>query len=401
MRLVERARRPGLEPLWDEMARRFSASGRPVTTVVVGDLPEESRVALADLLGLDRLPSSPARVRVADVARALGLDGEAGVRELVESIVGPLGNRARERQEERARRDELWSWLAGEAARLELGAWAEAVRGQGIPAGDVEAHRRRLRDAVAVLDRVLAADAPPSVLAHLAADVLGDPHGLDPGRAVGALVVDALTMRGGLHRGRRAEVVRAVWSSAGVATDELSPTVLALGLRPDARESSPVAASCTAMAAANEPVVLTLSQLQRWPLRVAPTEVRVVENPSIIMHAARETELPTPMACTGGWPNVAVLTLLRQLSTAGCQLRAHADFDPAGILIIRYLVDLLDVHPWKMAQADYVGAVDRSVIPFDGSVADTPWDRGLAAAMREQRRAVFEEDVRTSLLRRD
>jgi hypothetical protein len=97
-------------------------------------------------------------------------------------------------------------------------------------------------------------------------------------------------------------------------------------------------------------------------------------------------------------PNVAVMTLLRQLSSAGAQIRCHADFDPPGILMIRHLVARVGAEPWCMGQADYLAAAGRGQVRFSGSVADTPWDPALAEAMQARGRAVFEEDVTADLL---
>jgi hypothetical protein len=51
-----------------------------------------------------------------------------------------------------------------------------------------------------------------------------------------------------------------------------------------------------------------------------------------------------------------------------------------------------------MGAADYLAAADGGRVGFDGSVAETPWDRDLALAMRSRRRAVFEEDVTADIL---
>ncbi|HEY4006944.1 MAG TPA: hypothetical protein VGM60_17405, partial [Pseudonocardia sp.] len=45
----------GAEPLWRAAHQRLS-SGQPVSAVQVGPLSDEQRGALADLLGLSRLP---------------------------------------------------------------------------------------------------------------------------------------------------------------------------------------------------------------------------------------------------------------------------------------------------------------------------------------------------------
>src|SRR5205823_6425373 len=104
------------------------------------------------------------------------------------------------------------------------------------------------------------------------------------------------------------------------------------------------------------------------------------------------------LVCTSGWPNVAVMTLLRQLGAAGVVIRCHADFDPPGILIVRHLTARVGAEPWAMREADYVGVANRSGVAFSGSVADTPWDPALAPAMRSIRKVVFEEHVAGSLL---
>lgn len=394
----DRAARPGLEPVWEEVARRLGASDRPVVSVTVPDLPERSRAALADLLGLDRMPPASPRVRMADLARAVGAEDDASFRGLVEELVGPIPNRAAERAERRAEREALWVWVADQAERLDVPSWATWLRSLGVPGGDIDRLRARIEAALAVLERVLRDAEPDLVLAHLANDVLGDPHALDPGQPVAGLVVEALSRRSGTAAGdRRAEVVRALWASAGVATDTLSPTVLVYGLRSSADD--PVASTLGAMADAGEPAVLTARQLQRWPVRVDGSgggEVLVVENPSVVAHFAASNS-PISVVCTGGWPNVAVLTLLRQLAGAGLRLRCHADFDPAGILIVRFLGDQVGAEPWAMTARRYLAVVDRSSVEFSGSVADTPWDPELAEAMRTRRKAVFEEDVRHSL----
>ena len=394
----ERAARPGLEPVWQEVARRLGASERPVVSVTVRELSQASRTALADLLGLDRIPPASPRVRVADLARAVGAEDEAAFRDLVEELAGPIHDRARERAQRRAEREALWAWVTEEAERLGVPSWAGWLRSLGVPGGEVGRLRTRIEAALAVLERVLPGAGPSLVLAHLASDVLGDPHALDPGQPVAGLVVEALSRRSGNAGDRRAEVVRALWASAGVATDTLSPTVLVYGLRSSGDD--PLASLLRSMADVEEPTVLTTRQLQRWPVRPHDPgggEVLVVENPSVLAHLAA-SKAPAAVVCTGGWPNVAVLTLLRQLAGAGLALRAHADFDPAGILIVRFLGDQVGATPWAMTARHYRAAYDRSSVEFSGSVADTPWDPELAVEMRAHRKAVFEEEVRHALV---
>lgn len=397
---AERVARPELAPLWDELARRMSASDRPVAAVTLRNLDERQRAAVADLLGQARLVAPTCRVRLADVGAALGLAGHSELRAVVTRLRGPIVSRAEARRRQETEREALWAWLDTEARALGATGWAAGLRASGVPSGDVGRHRALLEAAVDVAHRAVAADDPVS-LPVLAASVLGDPHALDPGTALAPLVLGALAERLGLAAPRSAEEARTVWTATGVVADELSSRVVVLGLR-SGRPRSPLDTALGAFADAGEPAAVTLAQLRRWPVALAGAAVRVVENPSVVAEAARAQDGGPdggpPLVCTSGWPNVAVMTLLRQLVAAGATLRCHADFDPPGILILRHLVTRLGAEPWAMGRSDYLLAVTRARVTFAGSVADTPWDPGLAQAMRHHRRAVFEEDVSGTLV---
>lgn len=337
------AQRPELDVLWDELARRMGASEAPVTTVTLRGLGDEARRGLADLLGADRLPGSTCRVRTDAVAAALGVD-VAGLRGLVEDLRGPLPNRAAVRSAERARREELWAWLFARASELGLVSWAAKIRAAGVPGGDVEAHRERLAGVLGVLD-TLPSDGVS--LAALAADVLGDPHALDFGRWSGSLVLEALACLRAVPAPTTAEGARELWAAFGVQKDSLSPSVLVLGLRPSGDD--PLACGLRAMAEASEPARITLSQVARWPfVSGSGGDVYVFENPSILAEAAARGWAGPALVCTSGWPNVAGLTLLRQLAAAGCRLHLHADWDGAGLAIVQLLVARIGGEPWEM-----------------------------------------------------
>ncbi|HVM01514.1 MAG TPA: TIGR02679 family protein [Acidimicrobiales bacterium] len=390
-----------MAPLVDELARRFGEGTVPVL-VTVPRLSMAQRLALADLFGLDRLPAETAKVRVARLAAALGLDSVEALRGAVEEVRGPLPDRRAERLAHRSARDELWSWLEAEALAVPLfrgapaavPAWVERVRAQG-PRGGVDAHRRRLETALGVL-RALPAD--NVALAAFASDVAGDPHALDRGRRVAAVVLDAVALATGSPLAASAESARDLWESVGVAPDPLSSTVLALGL-PGAAAPGPLGPWLAAAAAASEPVVLTLAQLRRWPVPPLPADAvaYVVENPSLVAEAARTgwTGRP-PLVCSSGRPTVAVVTLLRQLGAAGAELRQHADFDAAGLSITAWLAERAGTTPWRMTAADYAAPPGAPGPP--GALPPTPWDPALQRAMSDAGAPVYEEQLRGALL---
>lgn len=402
---ADRLARAGLGPLLDELVRRYESGAEPVR-ITVPPLGPVGERALADLLGLDAhlgTGGSAGRTRSLPIERlsaALG-DDAPPLREVVVQLRGPLRNRRAERRADNDRRAELWAWLAERAGQLDLfpdraatERWVERTRRAGIPGGDVERHRSRLTAAVAVLDRLPAAGISR---ASLAADVTGDAHALDPGHRVGRLVLDALAAADDVDPPHEGAAVRDAWERVGVVVDPLSSTALVLGLR---SEGDGALARTLALAAdADEPAVVTLSQLRRWPLRASPTRtIFVVENPAVVAEAAG-AGLGAPIVCTNGWPSVAVLHVLAAVSSAGTQLLQHADFDPAGIKITAWLQVQYATTPWRMSAADYGRAVAGTPgPPITGLVPDTPWDPALATAMRQAGQAVHEETLRADLL---
>lgn len=396
-----RLARPGLTPLVEALAQRFGAGDEPVR-VTVRDLDRAGQEALADLLGEERLRGTSPRVPVARLVAALGLADVDQLRAAVERHAGPLGNRRAEAAASRQAREGLWSWFEGEVARLDLPwdpaareGWVGRLRSWGVRGG-VDRHRRRLGAVLEVLRRLPADGVALPVLAE---QVLADPHGLDTGRSVTALVLDALATAGFGPPATDAEAARTLWEAVGVAPDPLSSTVLVLGLRPPGDD--PLAAFLRAAADAHEPVVVTLAQLRRWPLPPLPRDAvaLVVENPSLVLSASGAVE-GAVLICSSGRPTVAVVTLLRQLTAGGAIVRQHADFDVQGLQITRWLTERAGTRPWRMTAAAYRRATarPRDRVALSGEVPATPWDPALAEAMSAAGQAVYEEELVEDLL---
>lgn len=390
--LSERLARPELARLWDELVRRWASSDRPVATVTLRQLTEAERRALADLLGADRLPPPTFSVSVSRVTASLGVELDV-LKAALRELRGPWGNRAAERAAKMRERQDLWAWIASEAQRLGVPGLLDRLKARGIVGGDIAQLEARVTDVLTVLERLPASDLP---LASFACDVLGDPHGLDYGNWASTVVLEAVAERTGALPPQNAEDARRLWESTGVFADSLSSSVLCLALA--SASEDPMAEFLRACTAASEPAALTMAQLKRWPVRTHAPIIHAFENPSMLAEAARIGWQGPPLVCTSGWPNVAVITLLRQLSASGARVRYHGDFDPKGLSIAQMFVDRLDVEPWRMTAADYEQAVIRARVPLEGPVLDVCWDAALAASMRAHGLAVFEEDVREVIL---
>ncbi|MGW0843478.1 TIGR02679 family protein [Streptomyces sp. NPDC002787] len=394
--------RPELRPLWRTVHDRLS-SGRPVTRVRLGPLDDAQREALADLLGLDRLPEVRPQVPLARLEEAVTELCGRTVRETVTRLVGPLGDRAGERLRRNGERAELWTWLDGHdvvRAQPALADWAVSCRATGLVGGSAERTRSLLVDALTVL-AALPARAEP--LPVFAARVLkGDSHALDDDTRLSTLVLRALATLHDTAPPESAADRRALWTRAGVADDDLSATVLVGGLRPVG--DGPLARVVRVCAEAGQAACLTLAQLRapgELTLAAAPAPVvHAVENPSILALAVRRFGAACPpLVCTSGWPNSAAVHLLRLLADHGAVLRYHGDFDGEGIRIAAYLLDKTPARPWRMTAEDYRAAVARTPNgPQPGRLTEAPWDPELTRAMAEHGTAVVEELVAEALL---
>ncbi|QKW09676.1 TIGR02679 family protein [Streptomyces sp. NA04227] len=395
-------RRPELRPLWHTVHSRLS-SGRPVNRVRLGPLDEAQREALADLLGLDRLPDPRPSVSLARLEEAVTELSGCTVRETVTELVGPLDDRAGERRRKEDERAELWTWLDGHAtvrAQPALADWTASCRATGLVGGSPQLTRTLLADALTVLGE-LPAQAEP--LPVFAARVLkGDAHALDDGTRLSTLVLRALATLHDTAAPESAAARRALWARAGVADDDLSATVLVGGLRPAG--GGPLSRVARVCAEAGQAASLTLAQLRapgEFTLASDPAPVvHAVENPSILALAVRRfgPDCP-PLVCTSGWPNSAAIHLLRLLADQGASLRYHGDFDGEGIRIAAYLLDKTPARPWRMTAADYRAAVARTPHgPPPGRLTEAPWDPELTCAMTDHGTAVVEELVTDVLL---
>lgn len=391
MSLPDPLRDPALAPLWRAVHERFGRGGA-VREVRVGPLDDLQRSALADLLGLARLPGQYAAVRLDRLDAALEEAGVADARQVVVELLGEVLDRRMDRDQDRRERAALWEWFAGhpvvgaEPALLE---WVRRCRSRGLVGGSVLTTRRLLRDALAVLEALPGDGVPLSVLADR---VLRDPHALDPGRPVAGLVLSALASRYGLLPPANAKDRRLLWDRAGVAENEVSSTVLVAGFRPHGAGLLPTI--LRACADAGQAASLTLAQV-RGPGALAGVDgdVWVVENPTVLeVFVRRLGRACPPCVCTSGWPSGAAIRLLGVLPKA--RLHYHGDFDGDGLRIAADVMARTGAHPWRYGAADYLAALgDRSGGSAAGRISPSPWDRHLADALSARGVAVYEEEL--------
>src|SRR5690606_30916316 len=191
-----------------------------------------------------------------------------------------------------------------------------------------------IEQAQAVLAQLPAAAVTRS---HLAAQLLGDAHALDPGSPVATIVLAVLrSARAGGDEQEEEETARALWAGAGVLVNELARPVLFLNLPGFAGGRK------------GEPAYLSLRALLRAPpeWQVVSRDVYVCENPNLVAIAADVLGAQcAPLVCTDGMPAAAQRALLSQLAAANARLHYHGDFDWPGIAIANTVIDQFGAFP--------------------------------------------------------
>jgi uncharacterized protein (TIGR02679 family) len=383
--------------------------GEPLdATVTLAGATPAQRAAVHRLLGRPPRPGGTLSVSLASVDDLVRRSGASpdGLAAAVVALTGEVTDRVAESTEAGRRwaaayapLDELVSSDGGELSPA-LAVWRDQLRGSGLLrrlAGTPEAAATLLTDLTSVLAQL---PVRGEQLGGFAARVVGEAHALDQDRPLATLAFGAVLAMSGLRGGDGAQWRREVWASVGLLSDEVSSTVLTLGLAGD-----PTSSTGRALAGwreAGQPVVLTLRQLVRDPPRLTETEVGVCENPNVVSVAAdRLGAGATPLVCTNGQPGAAVMRLLRQLSGAGATLRYHGDFDWGGLRIANLVFGRLPAVPWRFRAADYLAACRTNPAAgraLTGVPVEASWDDDLGPAMRRTERAIEEEHVLDELL---
>lgn len=393
---------PELAPLWAATRGRLDRFGNERRgTVALPALGDDARLALHSLLGSrppSRLDLAVLESRL--VAIGLGADLDAALTRLG-AARSPRVAAVRTAEHRRAAIrtivveavsvwPESWSDEWGEWV-LRTGQFA------GLDPDEVSVLFRRCR---AIIDAI-GSITDPLARTDLAARFVGSAHGLDDG-----VVLERCVQRALRHtiapagRVDDAPSGRDAWNRAGVQTDQVSAPVLTWNLHLDI--DSPVGAITSAANRAGLPVHLSTFALKSGPIVSTGGPVLVVENPRLV-EAAAERATPWPVVATNGNPAGAVTMLIDALVAVGNEVRAHADFDCAGIGICRRLHDR-GCSPWKMGGADYGRAVDRAhaagiTLPGDaGRCGPTIWDPYLETEFDSRRAVVHEELVIDDLL---
>jgi len=362
------------------------------------------RSAIDAFLGRRPTSGENIAVRLSEVERILFEGGICdSLQEAIEAIVGPIKNE-RQASQLLAREWENVFAIAAAASKdlLPDCNWLENLRATGLlkrlSGGQADIAAKLLGVAISIIGQF---PQPVIPIAEFATRITGDSHALDAGTPLSAICLAAIAHQCNVKEPRSAESRRKLWDHVGIVVDELCAPVLTLNL--SGTPDTCVGCLPNLMRSAGEPCHLTVRQLQR------PNEehfdnlsnmvIYVCENPSIVAAAAQRLgKRSRPLVCTSGQPSSAAQLLIRQLSTAGCRLHYHGDFDTAGINIANLIIGRFGALPWRMSAGDYVAFADLGGPKLKSAPPHAIWDETLSEIMQSNGYAVLEERVLESLL---
>jgi uncharacterized protein (TIGR02679 family) len=396
-----------LASLRKRLRRRFERAplNRVVESFRIGDLTAPEHAALASLLGRPQHYASSLRIDVRQIDAAFRNSGVASsLRDALERLDGPIANLASERFQSQTR----WSVVIRGCNHPGLVGLLENPAGLGLlkrlAKREPSAASQLCRRAEAILQRLPANGITRS---QLAAEVLGDAHALDSGRATATIVMatcrqaiprtydDAMEENADEER-QNGERDRDIWAKVGVLVNELARPALFLNLPTSETESYG--------RRPGEPAYASLRVLLRssptW--NVAGREVYVCENANLLSIAAdRLGANCAPMVCTDGMPAAAQRCLLSQLTSTGARLQYHGDFDWPGVRIGNHVMREHGAKPWRFCADDYEAALRAASTiaePLAGKAADAVWDPRLTTVMQQHQVSIAEEGLAASLL---
>jgi len=393
-----------LQRCWAQVLARFEKAGlEAVGRVKVATPDRASRRAVGDLLG-KTVTGTAVQIDLAVLdARLRKRSGVGGLAAVLTMLNGqPPHSRPAERDVASQARERPLLAAASLGDTPGIGPWVAdwvaELRRSGLLTNRPHAEDA-VHQAAAVLAKltIAAGERPPCSRVELAAQVLGDAHGLDVDRLVQQLVTRGLAAASGRHPPSGSREREALWRLYRVEPDLISRTCLAWKI--GAIGTSATASRINEAAKAGDPIHLTEWDLRKIESCVGTVRhVLVCENPRVL-EAIAERQVPEwAVVSISGEPNLVTDRVLTMLASTDSDLYYHGDFDWPGIGIANRLIERTGARPWHYGARDYIENVRSDAPQLMGPPVAPSWDHELGAAMRTRGRALHEESVLPALV---
>lgn len=357
---------PGFKRVMAQLLIRYRRNGYASGTVRLEAPSEEERDALCGLFGRAFLGDVKFKVQDFQTAVQSSRFGAVELKDVLEAYFQTTIHTNKERRDQKEQQFQQMLHSASQAARSDTcKRWLEAIQEKRRDRGylllikemakDFPSATESLWKAIRAMDILERHTQPPLRLAVFSAQATTDPHALDGDTLCGQLFLHLLAMRRNRPYPFDAQQRDEVYFENGILCDSISSTVTQVGLilmeprmeHPSFREFRLRKECCT----------LSLTNLISITSAESPTKkAYLIENQMLFSQLCDHAkDFHSPLICTSGQLQVAVLRLLDMLVSSGAALFYAGDFDGGGISIAARLLARYpdNLQLWHMTEEDY------------------------------------------------
>lgn len=372
--MIERAREcaeyfrqtPGFERVMNQLLIRYRRNGYAAGTIRLDNPSQQERDALCGLFG--RAFLGDVKFKVQDFHSALQSSRFEGVdlKEVLEIYFHTFIHTSRELRD---KKEQQFEQLLESAYRVARSAtcknWLEEIKAKRKDRGYLLLMKEMARDfqstttsvckAIRAVDELENPSGTMLRLAVFSAQATTDPHALDSDSLCGQLFLHLLSMKLNRPYPVAAEERDEVYFENGILCDSISSTVTQVGLV--LREQQCEHPAFQEFRKRKECCTLSLTNLNNIFSAESPSrKVFLIENQMLFSQLCDQAkDFHSPLICTSGQLQVAVLRLLDMLVASGAALYYAGDFDGGGISIAARLLARYPNHLqlWHMTVDDY------------------------------------------------
>lgn len=357
---------PGFERVMEQLLTRFRRNGYAAGVIQLENASVEERDALCGLFGHPFPDEVKFKARDFDAAIQCSRFAGVDLKEVLELYFHTTIHTAKERRENKAQRFEQIREAAVQVARSDtckrwLREMEEKRKGRGYLllckelSKDLQSAKESVCKAIRALDALEGKPKPTLRLAVFSAQATTDPHALDGDTFCGQLFLHLLALRQDRPYPASAEERDDVYFANGILCDSISSTVTQVGLI--LKEQQTEHPAFKELRRRNECCTLSLTNLNTISSATSPSgKAFLVENQMLFSQMCDQAgAFHSPLICTSGQLQVAVLRLLDMLAASGTRLYYAGDFDGGGISIAARLLTRYpdNLQLWHMTADDY------------------------------------------------
>ena len=357
---------PGFERIMHQLLIRYQRNGYAAGTIRLDNPSQQERDALCGLFG--RAFLDEVKFKVQDFNSALQSSKFEGVdlKEVLEAYFHTSIHTSREIKNKKEQQFEQMIESAYKVARSDTcKSWLDAIKAKRKDRGYLLLIKEMSKDphftttsvfkAIWAMDELENHARPMLRLAVFSAQATTDPHALDSDSLCGQLFLHLLSMKQNRPYPAVAEERDEVYFENGILCDSISSTVTQVGLV--LRQQQDEHPAFREFRKRNECCTLSLTNLNNISsVESSSGKAFLIENQMLFSQLCDQAkDFHSPLICTSGQLQVAVLRLLDMLVASGATLYYAGDFDGGGISIASRLLSRYptSLRLWHMSADDY------------------------------------------------